>query len=170
MAKELSFKNLPFVPVEGQVIYVEQSFNEKLNKFIRNNYDWLRNTFRSQGLEFCFLPLLAEEAIGYNAPYLNDMERSNRVNQVQTLAKYVVEGTIDVPSLVFGLDIAVQDTANNTVLQVVPIETKWYISTRSTFVGLAKEVKQLKVVGIKRLSSNAKRKLIQSHIHVLDTA
>ena len=143
MAKELSFKNLPFVPVEGQVIYVEQSFNEKLNKFIRNNYDWLRNTFRSQGLEFCFLPLLAEEAIGYNAPYLNDMERSNRVNQVQTLAKYVVEGTIDVPSLVFGLDIAVQDTANNTVLQVVPIETKWYISTRSTFVGLAKEVKQL---------------------------
>lgn len=103
MAKELSFKNLPFVPVEGQVIYVEQSFNEKLNKFIRNNYDWLRNTFRSQGLEFCFLPLLAEEAIGYNAPYLNDMERSNRVNQVHTLAKYVVEGTIDVPSLVFGL-------------------------------------------------------------------
>ena len=104
MAKELSFKNLPFVPVERQVIYVEQSFNEKLNKFIRNNYDWLRNTFRSQGLEFCFLPLLAEEAIGYNAPYLNDRERSNRVNQVQTLAKYVVEGTIDVPSLVFGLD------------------------------------------------------------------
>ena len=55
MAKEISFKDLPFVPVEGQVIYVEQSYNDKLNKFIRNNYEWLKATFRNQGLEFCFL-------------------------------------------------------------------------------------------------------------------
>ena len=76
MAKEISFKDLPFVPVEGQVIYVEQSYNDKLNKFIRNNYEWLKATFRNQGLEFCFLELLAEESITYNAPYLRAEEVS----------------------------------------------------------------------------------------------
>jgi hypothetical protein len=45
MAKELSFKNLPFVPVGGQVIYVEQSYNEKLNTYIRKNYDRLKTLF-----------------------------------------------------------------------------------------------------------------------------
>lgn len=47
MTKELSFRNLPFEPVNGQVIYVERTYNEKLNKFIRHNYEWLRTTFHS---------------------------------------------------------------------------------------------------------------------------
>lgn len=98
MAKELSFRSLPFVPAEGQVIYVEQSYNEKFNKFIRNNYDWLRSTFRSQGLEFCFLPLLAEEAIGYNAPYLNDVEKNIRVNQIPSIASCLVGDSLERPS------------------------------------------------------------------------
>ena len=51
MAKEISFKDLQFVPVEGQEINVEKSYNDKLNKFIRNNYEWLKVTFRNQGLE-----------------------------------------------------------------------------------------------------------------------
>ena len=45
MVGELSFKNLPFLPEKGEVIYVEQSCHEKLNKFIRNNYEWLMETF-----------------------------------------------------------------------------------------------------------------------------
>ena len=142
MAEELSFRSLPFVPAEGQVIYVEQSYNEKFNKFIRNNYDWLRSTFRSQGLEFCFLPLLAEEAIGYNAPYLNDVEKNIRVNQIPSIASCLVGDSLERPSLVFGLDVLVKDDSGNSVLQVVPIETKWYVSTKSTFANLAKDVKE----------------------------
>ena len=143
MAKEISFKNLPFVPVEGQVLYIEQTHNEKFDKFIRNNYDWLRSTFRSQGLEFCFLPLLAEETIEYNAPYLNESERNIRVSEIPSLTNFLVADTIEVPSLVFALDIPVVDTAGNTVLQIVPIETQWYTSTKSTFNNLIKEIKQI---------------------------
>ena len=143
MTRELSFKNLPFVPVEGQVIFVEQKTNEKLNKFIRNNYVWLRTTFRSHGLEFCFLPLLAEEAIGYNAPYLNDREKSKKIAQIPSLANFLIGDSLDCPSLVFGLDISVKDNNGNSVLQVVPIETKWYTSTKSTFTNLVKEIKEL---------------------------
>ena len=144
MSRELSFKNLSFVPVNGQVIYVEQSYNEKLNKFIRSNYEWLRTTFRSQGLEFCFLPLLAEETIAYNAPYLTTEERDNQIKNVPSLAHYLANGISDlVPSLIFALDISVVDEEGNTVLQSLPIETKCYTSTKSTFSDLIKEIKSV---------------------------
>ena len=144
MSRELSFKNLPFVPIKGQVIYVEQSYNEKLNKFIRSNYEWLRRKFRNTNLEFCFLPLLAEETIAYNAPYLTSEERNNQIKNVPSLAHYLADNKSDmVPSLIFALDIHVVDEDGNTVLQVLPIETKWYTSTKSTFSSLIKKIKSV---------------------------
>lgn len=144
MARELVFKNLPFVPVNGQVLYVEQSYNEKLNKFIRNNYDWLKTIFRRQGLEFCFLSLLAEETISYNAPYLTSEERDNKIKSIPSLADYLVDNNDEItPSLVFALDAPVVDKCGNTVLQAIPIETKWYTGIKSTFTGLAKEIKSV---------------------------
>lgn len=144
MARELSFKTLPFVPINGQVIYVEQSYNEKLNKFIRNHYDWLRITFRSQGLEFCFLPLLAEEAIAYNAPYLTAEELDNQIKNIPSLSDFLADKNAEIePSLVFALDIPVVNKEGNTVLQVIPIEPKWYTSTKSTFSSLVKEIKSI---------------------------
>lgn len=67
---ELKFKQLPFTPERGQVIYIESEYNKKLNKFIRNNYESLKSDFAEKGLRFCYLPLLAEETIRYNAPYV----------------------------------------------------------------------------------------------------
>ncbi|MBR3493563.1 MAG: hypothetical protein IKH44_14845 [Bacteroidales bacterium] len=143
MPTELSFKELPFAPVEGQVIYVEQSYHKKLNKFIKNNYNWLRITFRNQGLDFCYLPLLAEETIGYNAPYLNEKERIRKAEQIPSLANYLAGESLNTPVLVFGLDIPVKNKEGQLMLQAVTIETKWYISTKSTFSHLAKEIKAL---------------------------
>ena len=42
---ELKFKQLPFTPEQGQVIYIESEYNKKLNKFIRNNYESLKSDF-----------------------------------------------------------------------------------------------------------------------------
>ena len=56
---ELKFKQLPFTPEQGQVIYIESEYNEKLNKFIRNHYESLKSDFAEKGLRFCYLPLLA---------------------------------------------------------------------------------------------------------------
>ena len=60
---ELSFKNLPFVPEAGQVIYVESSYDEKINKYIQENYEWLVKEYGKCGFSFCYLPLLAKETI-----------------------------------------------------------------------------------------------------------
>lgn len=140
--RELSFKNLPFVPVEGQVIYVEQVRNEKLNQFIRENYDWLKKEFRFWGFDFCFLPILAEEAIEYNAPYVGGEERKRRVEQLSSLSDYVVEGKLDVPYLVFALAIPVKDEQGNIVLQALPVKKHWYTSMASTFSRLARRAKK----------------------------
>ena len=84
----LKFKSLPFTPERGQVIYIESGYNEKLNKFIRNNYAYLKRDFAAKGLQFCYLPLLAEETIRYNAPYVGKERLKDMVSQVPSLAKY----------------------------------------------------------------------------------
>ena len=143
MAGELSFKNLPFVPESRQVIYVESSYHNKLNKFIHDHYQWLRKTFSRFGYEFCYLPILSKEVVSYNAPYLTEEECNAMIGDILSLNKYAIDGESIEPSLVFSLDIPVEDAKGNTVLQSEAIETKWYGPTKHTFTQLAKEIKQV---------------------------
>ena len=69
------FNDLPFTPDKKQVIYVENLYDEKVNLFIRNNYDALVAGFKKYGLEFVYLPLYfkandVEAKVRYYAPYL----------------------------------------------------------------------------------------------------
>ena len=143
MARELLFKNLPFVPESRQVIYVESSFDKKLNKFIRGHYKWLRKTFSRFGYEFCYLPMLSKEVVRYYAPYLTEEECHAKTADISSLKKYAIEGDNIEPSLVFSLDFPIEDAKGNTVLQSVAIETKWYVPTKHTFTRLAKEIQHI---------------------------
>lgn len=69
------FNDMPFTPDKKQVIYVENIYDEKVNLFIRNNYDALVAGFKANGLEFVYLPLYfnaydIEAKVRYYAPYL----------------------------------------------------------------------------------------------------
>jgi hypothetical protein len=71
----IGFKNLPFVPEENQVIYVESVYDEKLNDLIRRNYEVLKQSFEFWGFCFVYLPLYfkdkeIEDKIRYTAPYI----------------------------------------------------------------------------------------------------
>lgn len=145
MEKELSFSNIPFVPVKGQAIYVESSYNKKLNHFIRNNYEWVIQTFLSQGFDFCYLPIIAKEAVCYNAPYLSEDERKNKVTKIPSLVDFIAKDSIIEPSIVFALDIPVKDDDGNAVLQLVTITTKWFVPLKRTFNNIAKEVKRVAI-------------------------
>ena len=143
MVGKLSFRNLPFVPEKGDVIYVEQSYHEKLNRFIRNNYVWLRNIFAHHHLRFCYLPLLAEEIAGYYAPYLTVEERQAKIGSAPSVLDYAV-GDVDIkPSLVFALDIPKGDAPCDIEMQTVAIDTKWYVPTRRTFDNLSKKIESV---------------------------
>ena len=71
----VSFKNLPFIPQNDQIIYVEGRYDETMNRLIRNNHESLKEDFSRLGYEFIYLPLLCrskeiKEKIRYYAPYL----------------------------------------------------------------------------------------------------
>ena len=142
MVKELSFVNLPFVPEKGDVIYVEGAFDERLNLFIRKHYEWLRETFSFHGLHFCYLPLRAEEAVDYHAPYLTSEERQAKIRRVPSLANYLMSDEDIKPSLVFPLDTPEVKAPCDIILQSVAIETSWLVPTTRTFSQLAKEIEK----------------------------
>lgn len=56
MRRTLSFRDLPFELSEDQVLYVENTYNEKINKIIRDNYETIVKVFSSYRLRFCYLP------------------------------------------------------------------------------------------------------------------
>ena len=74
MEFKIAFKNLPFIPKRRQVIYVESSYNEAVNKFIQKNYTRITQKCDFMGMDFCYIPKMAEEFVAgnvlfYNAPY-----------------------------------------------------------------------------------------------------
>ena len=143
MVGELSFKNLPFLPEKGEVIYVEQTYHKRLNRFIRNNYEWLMETFAQHQLHFCYLPLRAEEAVDYYAPYLTTEERQARIGHAPSLTDYMVGDADIMPSLVFALDTPDVKVPCDITLQSVTIDTKWLVSTKRTFARLAEQIEQI---------------------------
>ena len=135
---------MPFEPAAGQVIYMESSYNKKMNSFIRNNYEWLQTTFIRRGMTFCYMPMLTEELIRYNAPYISESDLKMHVDNVPSLADYAVGTDTIAPALFFALDIPVKDDEGNMVMQYVNIDTCWYISTKTTFLKLIDEIKSVK--------------------------
>lgn len=77
MKYSIAFKNLPFEPERRQVIYVENQYDERINAIIRDNYDWLKWTFKRANLDFVYLPMFfndeeIKEKVLYYAPYLTE--------------------------------------------------------------------------------------------------
>ena len=75
MEYSIGFKDLSFYPEVDQVIYVENAFDEKVNRFIEHNYDQLRAEFKKIKLDFVYLPFYfntseLEEKVRYYAPYI----------------------------------------------------------------------------------------------------
>ena len=71
---KIEFNQLPFQPAKQQVIYVENEYNETINRFIQTNYEAIRKHYEFWGWEFCYMPYLAKDltsagAVDYYAPY-----------------------------------------------------------------------------------------------------
>lgn len=104
----LGLHNLPFEPVEKQVIYVENEYNNYVNGYILKNYDVLRTRFEKAGCHFCYFPkltdeLLKQDVVNYNAPFANTFDANLKLNS-DYLLQYMErpeERNSFPPSLVF---------------------------------------------------------------------
>lgn len=69
----IGLKGLPFVPDTKQIIYVENTYNDKVNRFIKRNYKRICSHFIEYGYEFCYLPLIHERLSGEVYSYYNPL-------------------------------------------------------------------------------------------------
>ncbi len=57
----LGLKKLPFEQCVDQIIYVEGEYDEKVNRYIQENYELITQKFESWGYKFCYMPYLGQE-------------------------------------------------------------------------------------------------------------
>ena len=94
MKYTITFQDLPFVPEDNQVIYIENQYDVKWNKIIRENYNRLKIGFRLEGKEFVYLPQLllepdVEEKVRYYAPYLTSKIKESNLVHSTLLLRYM---------------------------------------------------------------------------------
>lgn len=81
MVFTIGLKKLPFKPSTRQVIYVENEYDEDVNRYILSQYEDFHRVFDAQDLEFVYLPKFSEdlcnnEAVLYYVPNALKLEES----------------------------------------------------------------------------------------------
>ena len=144
----LKLNELPFELDKRQIIYVENEYDEAVNRFILRNYDKICENFRYRGYEFCYLPKLADKVntelrqyykpgdesgkdISAKSSFLLDfMAHPENREKIKPSLVYVVE---DIPlergealalcGLTFG-DISLFDKDLDDILRIIINETE----------------------------------------------
>lgn len=81
---------LIFKPVSSQVIYIENSFQPQVNKFIVQNFENICQLFSKKGYVFCYIPLLNQnklttEVIEYYHPDLDKRTINHYTEEDKTI-------------------------------------------------------------------------------------
>ena len=81
MVFTLGLKKLPFNPNTRQIIYVENEYDEEVNRYILHHYDSFLKAFEARDFEFVYLPkyseeLCSSEAVLYFVPNASKLEDS----------------------------------------------------------------------------------------------
>ena len=51
--------NIPFVPEDNEIFYIENEYDEEANLFIKENLDLIREILATKGLSFVYLPFIS---------------------------------------------------------------------------------------------------------------
>lgn len=82
---------LPFEPSNGQAIYIEREYDEEVNAFILDWYDWIRHQFNTTSIDFCYIPYrVEEEGLGI-AKYHNPCWKNEVKKDCYTTKEFVSE-------------------------------------------------------------------------------
>ena len=75
----LGLRELPFKQERSSILYVENEYDEEVNRYIQENYTKIRACFEKHGYKFVYMPryveeVCSEEVVHYYAPYLTNIE------------------------------------------------------------------------------------------------
>ncbi|MBQ9675325.1 MAG: hypothetical protein IJV42_05295 [Bacteroidaceae bacterium] len=84
MIDTLIFKDLPFKPDNHTIIYVENEYDEEVNRYIQDNYETIKTSLKGSGYQFVYIPFFVNEltqkgVLPYYAPYLDLTENKSRL-------------------------------------------------------------------------------------------
>ena len=86
----LGLTSLPFKQDPKQIIYIESSYNEDINRYIQINYESIRAFFADKNYKFIYLPKLTEElnleVIRYYAPYF-----TGTIHEISLKSDYILD-------------------------------------------------------------------------------
>ena len=81
---------MPFTQDPRQIIYIESSYNENINRYIQKNYESIRAFFADKNFKFIYLPKLSEElsleVVKYYAPYFK-----GTIHEISFTSDYILE-------------------------------------------------------------------------------
>ena len=110
---EMAYAEMPFEADECQVIYVDNGLDHELNHFVADNLPMLKNLFRRNGLEFCYMPAMFDEdadlreQIRYRIPWLKSVD-SEAIAKLKAVDNKALEAAIkskaDHPGVVYHGD------------------------------------------------------------------
>lgn len=96
---EMAYAEMPFEADECQVIYVDNGTQHELNQFVADNLPMLKNLFRRNGLEFCYMPAMFDddedlrEQIRYRIPWLKNVD-PEMIAKLQAVDNKTIESAI----------------------------------------------------------------------------
>ena len=146
MRRTLSFRDLPFELSGNQVLYVENAYNEKINKIIRDNYETIVKTFRVYRLDFCYLPKITQTIqttpyLLYHKPFDKDLRiisNPNVINLLDYLSDKQEKDSLT-PSLIYYC-YDDSDTETETILGCTSIESYDYKDIALCFDEIAHKI------------------------------
>lgn len=134
------FIDLPFIPEENQVIFVDRTGNRRVNNYIRKHYGELCTLFRKKNLIFCYLPILFRDVVDYHFPHLSSERKSAYVESANSLTSLFADSVTDMRRPVLLVPLCNEDeTDKRTKLQAVEIVGGWWPLGR-TFSKLAEKL------------------------------
>lgn len=119
--------DLPFIPEENQVIFVDRTGNRRVNNYIRKHYGELCTLFRKKNLIFCYPPILFRDVVDYHFPHLSSERRETYVESAKSLTSLFADSVADMcrPAMLVPL-CNENETDKRTKLQVVEIGGGWW--------------------------------------------
>lgn len=128
--KSIYFQHtLPFSPNSSQIIYIEDTYHDEINRLIQENFELISNWCRKVHHEFCYFPRLSRELtrkdyIQYYAPGLAPSARLNILSS-NCLAPYTKNGQKLFPALIYYTDNSSPNEADESYYKftALPIET-----------------------------------------------
>lgn len=131
------FIDLPFIPEENQVIFVDRTGNRRVNNYIRKHYGELCTLFRKKNLIFCYPPILFRDVVDYHFPHLSSERRDTYVESAKSLTSLFADSVADMCRPAMLVPLCNEDeTDKRTKMEVVEIGGGWWTLGR-TFSKLA---------------------------------